>query len=439
MKIKSRNSLNKILSHAFFWLTMLLLPVSAISAEIEASFDIGVGYSNNIGRATDTAPTLDENIGVAGVRFGLVQDTRKLEATIRSDFQYLYYADDSFDNEVIGGLDAYIDYSFVEDRFSWIIRDNYGQQLLDPFLPERPDTRENINYFSTGPTFTFPMGDRHSLELDVQYSNVKYETSALSNDGGSAAIQLGRAVSEDRILSINAFIDRTEYDNDGLSQEFDRSEVFARLEGTSGRNIFSIDLGYTELDFQTQTADGPLARVDWTRTISPSSTFTVSAGSNFSDQSETLRYIQSNQREIGGTADIDGQDAPFRHNRLALRYSMDHDRTDIDLGIEWTDEDYEGRSDRDRTLTRAIVLVRRDLTKRVFGELHYEFFNREYSELTREDDDTSLILRVGYRLTRTLSVSLEYLYFNRDSNLNTGEYTEHRGFLRISYEPLWGS
>ena len=407
------------------------------ATDVEASATLGAGYTDNLGRDFDNKTSSE--IGLVGVNFGLSKRTRKIDAYIRSGFQYLYYDIENFDSEVVGGGEARIETSLIEDHLKWTINDNYGQQLLDPFLPAQPTNRENVNYFSTGPTLDVPLGDRNLLNITGLYSNVNYETSPFDNTGWEAGIQLAREFRTDQLLSLNANRNATYYDNGGLSRDYDRYEYFARLDSHRGRNEVQVDVGYNELDFGLQeTSGGGLIRITWERELSSASTLTLNGGSDYASQADRLRYVQANQREIGSTADVEGQDVPFRNDYFNVDYGHTRDRTTFDVGLEWNKEDYEGRSDRNRNIWRLVAYLRRMLSHKTYGEFGVQAVRREYSGLTRTDDDTDITLLFGVYLSPRVTLDLQYLFFNRNSNENTGEFTENRIFLNLSYTPKWG-
>jgi hypothetical protein len=432
------NSQMQVVLPAF--IVLLLISTNAVSADIEAALTAGVGHTDNLGRSFDNQ--ISEEMAVAGLSFDLTEETRKLDAYIRSNFQYVYYDLEDFDDEVVGGLEAVIDYSFVENRFNWSILNNYGQRLQDPFLPDQPGNRENINFFSTGPSFHFPMGDRHRLTLSGLYSDVRYEESPFDNTGLSVAGAFRRDLREDQALSLNAILDTTEYDDEELAGDFDRREYFARFQSLRGRDEIEIDLGQTELRFEDlETNSGPLIRFFWRRALSTVSNFEFNAGSDHASQQDRLRYLQSNQNEIGETVDLEGAegDVPFRNNYVAMTYDYARERTVMVYRLEWTQQDFEGRSDLDRDVGRANVTFRRAFTQRLFGQLEFQFARREYTGLLRTDNDSALSAMFGVHLGTKFTLSLQYLYFRRNSNLDTDEFTENRVFLALTFVPGWAS
>jgi hypothetical protein len=98
---------------------ILVVVVAAITAapglagavEMQAQFNAGVGYSDNLAR-TNT-DQISESMRTVGLNFALQQNSRKVNAEIRAIVDYLSYAGDSFDSEVLGGVVANADYAFV--------------------------------------------------------------------------------------------------------------------------------------------------------------------------------------------------------------------------------------------------------------------------------------------------------------------------------------
>ena len=146
---------------------------SLAAAELEAEVRAGVGVSDNIARTSTLE--IEETITTVGFEFAATEQTRRLDLNIRSNVDYLNYVDDTFDAEWVGGLDGYANFSLIDERLSWDIRDNFGQQLLDPLEAARPGNRENVNFFTTGPTLTLSPGGRTPMVLDARYSRVGYE------------------------------------------------------------------------------------------------------------------------------------------------------------------------------------------------------------------------------------------------------------------------
>ena len=108
------------------WIWAALAVGVAHGVEIEAEFNVGVGKSDNIARTSDNE--IDETIGVAGLRFGLTEQTNRLYVDVQSRFDYLYYKDGTYDNELVGGLVGALEYTLIDERLTWVVENNFGQQ-----------------------------------------------------------------------------------------------------------------------------------------------------------------------------------------------------------------------------------------------------------------------------------------------------------------------
>src|SRR5262249_4865121 len=133
-------------------------------------------------------------------------------------------------------------FTLVPQVLSWSIADNFGQAPLNPLAPIAPGNRENLNYFSTGPTLTLPLGQSTSLGISAQYGRMDYQRSPLDNINLSGAVGLTHELSPSSSISINARAERVDFSNDQLNPDYDRQEAFARFAAKGSRTELGIDL-----------------------------------------------------------------------------------------------------------------------------------------------------------------------------------------------------
>ena len=151
--------------------TVAVLAVAGNVAAQETRFSVsaGVTHTDNVGRVS--ANEESELIPEAGLQLWFTRAGR-LDADLAMDLRYLTYVDDTFDDELLGGLDGRLSFAFVPDRFMWVVEDNFGQSFIDPQAIETPGNRQNFNYFSTGPTLVLPLGTRMDLSISGRWSDV---------------------------------------------------------------------------------------------------------------------------------------------------------------------------------------------------------------------------------------------------------------------------
>src|SRR5690606_19549166 len=127
--------------------------------------------------------------------------------------------------------------------------------------------------------------------------------------------------------------------------------------------------------------------------------------------------------------DVTDTAVPFRNDFANIVYIAEGQRTSLDLRLGWSAEDYEERADLNRELAIADMLFQRDLTRRIFTNVAVRFIRRDFSDVTRRDEDLLTSLLFGYRLSPSLSMTVQGGRFERDSNQPLASFTENFVFL----------
>jgi hypothetical protein len=406
------------------------------AVDINAGFALGVGYSDNINRASDDR--IDETIARTGMALSAIENGRKLDLDIRGSLDYYDYLNDTYDSDVVGALDALVDVSIIEERLRWVIKDNYGRAAFDPFQPARPENWENINYLTTGPTIMLYQAGRNESGIDLRYSNMNYETRPFDNERRSGRFWIGREIRRNHTLSLNADTEVVEFDNGGLTPDYRRRSAFLRYEADTGRNLFSIDGGYMQQEILSQESDGIIFNGAWTRRISARSQLTLNASRQFSDQGNVFRYQQDITRDLDSIGDLTENGSPFLLHNADITYSLDVERTNFSIRIGASEQEYETQGELDRTDARAELFLLRDFTRSLYGSVDLRWHDREFSNIVRDDQTVSATLRIGYRLSAAFDVSISQSYLSRNSTDVANEFDEHRGDLLLTYSPAWG-
>ncbi len=412
---------------------LMLAHQSAFAIEYTGEIRAGIGTSDNIARTPDQR--IDEKIATVGFDFGMTELTSKLDLSLRSSFDYLDYLDDTFEAEWVGGLEANATVTLVDERLRWVFQNNYGQRLFDPLQPARPDNRENINFFTTGPTLNLLRGERLFITADVRYSAFHYEIQPADNQRRSGALSFGRDTSRESSVSLNIASERIEFDDDTVGSPIDLDAVFVRYEKTGRTNTFGLDLGFNQAESGGDKGDGLLLQVDWSKTTSANGQLTMTGGSRYSEQGNIFRLFQGRALDVRDTNDLPDGTLPFRNYFYTVGYFLTHDRYSVDLSAGWSKEDYEDRADIDRDVHFGTVRFQREVTRKIFANANVGFQRRDFNILERRDDDLTLGLGVGYRLTNKFSIVLEYQHFQRNS-IEDEDFTENRAFLRATFSPV---
>jgi hypothetical protein len=310
------------------------------------TLDGGVNYTDNVSRSQVDEES--ETIGTAGLLLGITTDRPNLDADVAAHLEYLHYLDDTFDSEVVGGVNAFVAYAFIPERFLWVVEDNFSQISSDITAVDTPDNRENVNFLSTGPDFTIGLTARTSLQLSGRVSDAYYEERETDSQGLSGSVALIRQMSDASSLSLNGSTSETDYDEEVFS-DFRIDSAFLRWQTVTERTTLILDGGYDRVvqdDPFNLTEDdesgGFLARLELSRAVGARSRVGVIAGTGLETPDQGLQRIQ----DVIGVDPGDDEDAivgsdAYRADYAFLSFNTDWERGTFAAVVDYRSESHE--------------------------------------------------------------------------------------------------
>jgi hypothetical protein len=396
--------------------------------------DAGVEYSDNVLRTADQE--VSDTIADVGVTLNLDTQRPRLDARASGNVQYREYLRDSADGEFVGGLNGALSFAISPQRLHWIAEENFGQVAANERAVDSPNNRQNINYFSTGPELTLPLGTRTDFQLGGRWSDVQYSQTEADSQRIDANLALSRQLSETNSLSLNASTSSVDFKNSTLATatDYDVREAFLRYAGIGRRTALSADVGYTELRPDgRETSSGPLVRVTLDRKIGARSSLSWNAGREFADSADIFRQDQS----FAG-AQVGGQDAAaipdaFTADYTGLVLRVTGVRSQLSLSADWRREEHETQTQLDRRLLGAGVSVNRRLTPRWTANVAVTYGRSEFADSADEGNEWSAGLGLTRQLTQTVLMSLQLLHYDGSGSGTFNDYEENRAMLRFTY------
>jgi hypothetical protein len=406
--------------------------MSQAHAATTLDLDLGVDYTDNVARTAVDKES--ETIGTVG--FGLAIDTvrPRLTAEVAANLEYQKYLDDTFDDEVVGGVDANLEFALLPERFIWVLEDNYGQISNNRLAPDSPDNRQDFNFLSTGPDITLPLGQRHSILLSGRWSDTYYEDDGEDSEGMQASLALVRHLTDMSNLSLNGSWSQIEYD-DGTLEDNEIREGFVRFDATGARTTLVLDAGYTEATRgDRDPSDGFLGRLTLTRELSARTALNLSAGSVFTDAGQSFRLEQEELGIVPGNADVLPVADIFRDNYLYLGLTAALDRTSFTVTVRATQERYEEQEAFDRDTLGAEFSVARRLSPRFTVGLQGDYSQEEFvSGAEVSFDEWFLGVSLDWQLTRAWSLRMMGQHYEGSGDGIERDYDEMRGFVGVRY------
>ncbi len=407
------------------------LSFPCVAAEIDYEIQFGASRNDNIAR-TETAE-IEETIALVGLELDLQHVSKRLELGIATNLEYRNYTDNTFDDEVVGSLNADLFLKLVPDVFSWVFQEQFGNVQTNPFEANTEPNRQDINRFSTGPDLRIRMGSVTSVEIAGRYSANSFEVGDLDSDTLNGQLALVRSLSSRSSLSLNLSADRIEFDDEIANSNYDRQTVFVGFQSAVSRGSLTLNLGYNEIHDNGATFDGSLVGLEWTRDISSSTTFRVAYDQRLSDVADSFGRNQAPGPGFGDVQQTPGVSDPFENNQFSAGVDFSRGGNSLFVAASFSEDEFLTLGNLDRNWTDIRAGVSRTLGSAWQFRLGGSFRKTEFDLSGREDDDLTYGLGLSRQLSRTLGINLDWARNDRDSSDIGFSYVENVINLSFSY------
>lgn len=415
-----------------------LLPTAAGAAQVNYEVGVGVLQSDNIGLASGNGQ--DETVVMPQMRFDILQAGSRLALTGSGQVQYLDYRDDTFDDDFRGAFSGQALWTLLPERLEWTFEDYLSRQPIDDLAVLSPDNQQQANLFVTGPTVYLRLGSGTRAQFDLRYSNsYAEETDAFDSDRYNAAVRLVRDLATNRTLAANLEATRVKYDNAPVNVDYTRYDGYATYSSRLRTVDFSLDLGYSRLEFEHRTGDEWLPLVRGTLAWRPTarSTLDVAAGYEFSDAAEDMVTSL-----VGGEpVVIDDPGSPivpitpevFKQQRFEAGYVYTGERLGLQVRPFYQRASYVDSLARDEKSWGGVATVSWKLRPRLTLAASAAVLDRRFDDLSREDRDSSIGLSLENRFTRNWSARIDLQRRERDSNQPGQDYKENVAIVSFAF------
>lgn len=410
--------------------TTLALLASSAWADLGWSVDAGVGHTDNA-TLVDVDPVSDTLPSIGGA-IAFDQQTRRVQASIKGQGNYVHYVDDTYDDDFIGNATASLVFGILPETFLWTIEDNYGQIAINQFAPVTPDNRQNLNDFSTGPDLIIRLGSQSDIVLAGRYGSSRYEDSEqIDSETLQGSLSFRRHVSQTSFWGLVASTSRIEYDSPG-SPHYDQPMAYATWQSDGARQSLSIDAGVNRIDTANDSFTNPLVRVGWNRKLSPSWTMDLHLGSEYQNTAQqfvTQRAQLERENEKVGISEV-----PAANHYGGLEFAFERTRTRFSIGGSYSKLDYVVDNGLNADNWGIQAQFSRRMTPRLQGFLTYRIDDRNYEADSGLDETLQTAeLRLDWRAGRATFLTVGYSYSDSDSDSTTNTYAANLVFLTISY------
>jgi len=408
-----------------------LLASAARAAELSYGVEVGVGQTDNVTRVEEDPQ--NETIASVAAQLRLDHESKRLRANVTTYLEYLDYLDNTYEAELVGNLVGNAVVDIVEDRFTWTVDETFGQTTQNQLAPSTPDNRENVNYVSTGPDFTFSLGARNKLLLNGRFADVSYESSELGNQRLSGALAFRRDLSDATNVSMNVTTEQVAFDDQVLGVDYDNNEAFLNYSLDAARTTLSADGGVAEIKSDGETNSSWLGRLELTRRASPALTVGLELGHDFSDAGSSFVDLQASQPGSTDPVPVQQTTLPFENTYGTVFGRFSRNRTSLELRAGYYDEGYDALPLYDRKRTTFEFSVERSLNAALSALVSADYSHQDYDSLDYQFSDLTAKFEVHWKVGRSTVVSFDYHYLTRNDDANATDYSSNEVWVHFGY------
>ena len=453
---------NSFACYKYFLITtvLLLMVAGSVHGAWRTEWQVGVDveYSDNISRSDgdeDDAVFLQPRGAITAVHEGPNFD---VEIGAANEYRSRLSGDQGSSNNF--DLDGVANWKIVPGLFEWSFEDHFNSEFpIDIRATPNESNNQDINSFSTGPSFTPRIFNRTNLIFEARYFRTDAEESDIDNNRIQARAAIERQLSPNSSLSLNYLYEDTDFDENNIDPlianiDFDRDNYF--LQYNLARKSLSIEaqLGYTDIERDegpNQSSSGGNNFLNLNYVLNSTSSINLTAYDEFTDTTSDAN--RNGGSELGGGfGGVGGggfsgiiSDTPIGDivfdvsgdtvDSEGFFVSFDKRFSSLETSFQYfqRDDDHDLVNINDRDSNGGIVTFNLPIGATTAIGLIAEYRTTDFDLGDREDDDL-LVELTGERFVRqNLSLDSSIEYRDRNSTILGEDFDEFQVRLGITY------
>ena len=409
--------MTKIRSHAQLGLksTLAVLLAASFQAAEALEYALFAGYegqyTSNASRVPEDESEEEDVIHRPSAALMASHETDRLSFT--GDYQVIrrIYEDDNFETENVVEGSAEVQWSMVPDRFSVFARNQRRETKVDVAEEQVPDNLQITKRTSAGSTLRLDSIANHFMSFTYEYSETGTSDSDVDSDRQSVSAAYTIPISGIDQLEIAGVRTEVEFDSD-LIPEYEATTGTIQFSRQTSRNNALFRLGYSSFDrdLSRDTADGIVGAFQYSREMSDQTTLAISYTQDFQDSALDAApgFIDADSEFIGDTdiAEV------YERQELAFNFGTTLARNRFDFALIATSQDYED-VERDTERVGGRIEIGRQLSRSLSGSLDGAYWQYDFEDRGREDDEYQIGINIDWEATRRFDVSFGVAYFER--------------------------
>lgn len=403
-----------------------LAPGYAAAEPVTVDVFTTVRFSDNMAQRPDDEAEADIEYR-PGIRIAHVKDPGQCNSALSSEFAYLFYQDDTLEDQTSAFLDwngdceilPYLNWR-ASDRLTESARNNRGTNTVA--------NRERKNVFSTGPQLVLPLGQLNTFIASVDWRKTNFEEADRNNSErwvGNARLQ--REFSPLMQGWLSTTYSDSEFDD---GEEIQETSYRVGASRQINRTLISGDIGVTTLERESDVGAGESEGVVW----DVRATHALDVGSLYASVSRRLTDVSSDVEIAFGDIRFsftDTQAVEVTNFTTGARFRLDGGYS-ANTSVYYQEYDYIDSAELEE-ITGIQGGVSKALTEllALTGSVRYE--RLDFQPSGAEGNEYAARVGMSYRRTRDLTFALDIGHETQDGQGAVAEYSENYVAATVRY------
>jgi len=417
---------------------------NGLADEIGIISTLSTYRTDNVLRDSTVLSNRMSNVFTATVGTYGNKQSERLKTEWSAGIVYQSYTDDRLDPQTYGDMIWTLDAQIVPHRFIWKMKENLGEIVVDPGLPDTPLNRAKFNTFMTGPLIQIPMTEKMGFTASALATDSDYELNDFGGKSNTSELGITRLLSTRSSAAVRVAHTDGEFNSKAIG-DYNTDKAYVHFETNGGITKLTADFGVNRAQIPVVTGNMPFYQLEMTRTLETGSKLQFSLSRLLTNDAEQFgnlagtpqdNHSPGNTDETNRPIDLNTVDALYDGRITSVRYLYNQGLTYIQVGVKSrVEKPLAGQGNGSRTFNTIDGSWYRKISSKTGIRLWADFTERTLeSTVGRVDRDTE----VGIEFAKPIySVAFRWVLdlsrYSRNSTDPTVEYTEYRLTALLRY------
>ena len=402
------------------------------------ALDIDYGVSASIARHDNINQenTLHEEEWVKSLKVGMAikEDSTNLAANVNASVESIDYRYDQQEDSNVGNLQAAMLFIIEPSLFEWHLSDVFTQTVTNPLDRNRPDNRQDVNVFSSGPNIFLRLSSKNLISLEARYQTASFEDTIADNKRDKTTIRWNHDINSSFSSALNYESLGVTFDNTSLGK-ITKEDLFASASYSAGRNEYQAEVGLSSVgNGKADELKEKRYRLFINNQRTSTSNFMLEARHDVSDTSMSILDSIDSPGIVYSVLNIASSDI-FVSDVVKISYQKTWGINSVVINISDVTSDYRIQNNYDANSQSGYISSKWGIGSNSSITLYLQRTLTEYENIIpkRKNNDTLYGLRYSYTARRNVNINLEISSEKRESNDQNNEYEDTKMLVSIEY------